>query len=217
MTTTILWRLFLVACAVTLLLGALVWWQAYRNGELSDQYHETKNYYELQNDSLRAEVNEKGQQTVYRPIVTVSPATLASLEAGIAARLRDDLRAEFRGQNAKLLFGQNAATTTQQQLPTVALTDTVVRRPKPGGGVVVKQAKAGTFKDEWLNLTGIVTDDSMSVKYTIRNEFDVRAYSKRDAKHWWQFWKPRRVYVDLKNKNPNTTTDKMEAVLVDKK
>ena len=55
-----------------------------------------------------------------------------------------------------------------------------------------------------------------AARYSIRNEYDVRAYSKRDAKHWWQFWKARKVYVDLQNKNPNTTTSKMEAVLVEK-
>jgi hypothetical protein len=213
--SAIVWRMFGVACLVCLLLAALFVWQLYRNGELGKKLYETKNYYELREDSLQTHVNAQGQQTVVRPIVTVSPATLATLEAGIAARLRNELRAEFKGLNAKLLFGQTATTLTQQTLPTVPLKDTTVRRVTPNG-IISKPARAGTFKDDWLNLTGIVTDDSLSVKYSIRNEFDVRAYSRRDAKHWWQFWKPRKVFVDLKNKNPNTTTEKMDAVLVNK-
>ncbi|GAA3940285.1 hypothetical protein GCM10022406_25400 [Hymenobacter algoricola] len=160
-------------------------------------------------------VDAQGRETVRVVTPTISAAVLKQVKAGLAAEVRDQLRKEF-GRNAQLLQAQRVQTQTGQVLPTVALRDTTVHRAT-AAGIVAKPARAGTFKDPWLSLTGIVTDDSLSVKYSIRNEFDVRAYSMRDAKHWWQFWKPRKVFVDLKNKNPNTTTTALEAVAVEKK
>lgn len=159
-------------------------------------------------------VDAAGRETVRVVAAPISPQVLAELRSGLAAEMRDGLRKEF-GRHAQLLSGSRVAITTQQQLPTVALRDTTVARPGPAGPVR-RPAKAGTFKDPWLSLTGIVTDDSLSVDYTIRNEFDMRAYSRRDAKHWWMFWKPRRAYVDLKSKNPHSTTTAIEAVLIQK-
>ena len=159
-------------------------------------------------------IDRQGRETVRVVTPVISPAVLQQLRAGFATEMRDQLRAEF-GRNARLLGAQRSATVTQQQLPTVVLRDTTVRLTTPAG-VVSQAAKAGKFKDEWLSLTGIVTEDSLSVDYRIRNDFDIRAYSKRDAKHWWQFWAPRKVYVDLKNKNPHTVTTGIDAVRVQK-
>jgi hypothetical protein len=159
-------------------------------------------------------VDVQGRETVRVVAPTISPAVLSQVKAGLAAEMRDQLRKEF-GRQAQLLGAQRVATTTAQQLPTVVLHDTIVRSVTPAG-IITHPARAGTFRDPWLNLTGIVTGDSLSVHYTIKNEFDVRAYSKRDAKHWWYFWKPRKAFVDLKNKNPNTTTTAIEAVIIKK-
>lgn len=159
-------------------------------------------------------VDGQGRETVRVVAPTLSPAVLAQVKAGFAAEVRDQLRKEF-GRQAQLLGAQRVSTTTTQALPTVALHDTTVSRRTPAG-VVATPARAATFRDPWLSLTGIVQADSLSVQYTIKNEFDVRAYSKRDAKHWWYFWKPRKAFVDLKNKNPHTTTTAIEAVLINK-
>ena len=207
-------RLFQIAGLCLLLaLGYYGYRQAVENSRLRAEKTDITNYYAAAQDTLTRLRDKAGRETVvYRP-GTISPGALAALRVGLAAELRDGLRAEF-GRSARLLYGQQATTITTQQLPTVALKDTVfVTRP----GRPPTTAKAGVFRDEWLSLTGIVTKDSMSVRYTIRNEMKVRAYSKRDKKYWFQFWKPRRVYVDLKNANPNTSTPKMEAVLVEKK
>ncbi|MDF7810686.1 DUF6549 family protein [Hymenobacter sp. YC55] len=185
--------------------------------QLRRNLYETRNYYAAAQDTLKRVRDDKNRETVIYRTAPLSPSALAGLEAGFAAVVRDQLRKEFKSQSAQLLFAQRAATVTQQVLPTVALKDTTVRSVSSAGIVTTKAARAGTFKDEWLSLTGIVTDDSLSVKYFIRNEFDVRAYSKKDKKYWFQFWKPRKVYVDLKNKNPNTITSSMEAVVVEKK
>ena len=139
----------------------------------------------------------QGRETVRVLAPTISPAVLAQVRAGLAAEMREQLRAEF-GRQAQLLSAQRVATQTRQQLLAVPLRDTVVSRPSPAGPVH-QAARAGVFRDTWLTLTGIVTDDSLQVDYTIRNEFDVRAYSKRTGKHWWYFWKPRAAFVDLKN------------------
>lgn len=84
------------------------------------------------------------------------------------------------------------------------------------------RTRAATYRDEWTKITGLILPgeagqpDSLALNYVVRNQFKVVAYSKRDAKHWWQFWKPRKVYVDLKNENPHTTNT-MEAILVEKR
>jgi hypothetical protein len=170
------------------------------------------NYYASQ--PVARSVDAAGRETVRVVAAPISPKVLAELRSGLAAEMRDGLRKEF-GRQAQLLSGSRVAVTTHQQLPTVVLRDTALTRAGPAGPVR-RAARAGTFRDQWLSLTGIVTDDSLSVDYTIRNEFDMRAYSRRDAKHWWQFWKPRRAYVDLKSKNPHSTTTAIEAVLIEK-
>lgn len=204
-------------------LGLVIWIVYYgyttalKNSKLEKEKIEIRNYYAAREDTLVRQRDEKGRETVIYKAATLSPEALAVLKTGLAAEAAKAVRAEF-GRNARLLYGQRAATTTTQILPTVVLRDTTMRRVTPAG-IVSRKARAGVFKDPWLHLTGIVTDDSLSVKYSIRNEFDVRAYSKKEPRpNWWKFWKKReeKVYVDLKNRNPNTTTDKMEAVLVEK-
>ncbi|MCC3156420.1 hypothetical protein LJ737_04180 [Hymenobacter sp. 15J16-1T3B] len=209
------WRLFGVACFLLLISMAFGAYQWFRSRDWSTKYLQTRNYYEAREDSLVKVRDAAGRETVVYKTTGLSPATLKQLRYGLAAELRDQLREEF-GRSAQLLFGQRASVVTAQQLPAVALRDTVLRIVTKTDTVTVP-AKAATYRDAWLTLTAaVLPGDSLSATYKIRNEFDVRAYSKRDAKHWWQFWKPRRVFVDLKNKNPNTTTDKMEAVLVEK-
>jgi len=179
------------------------------------------NYYASANQPLQRTVDKEGRETVRAVVAPITPAVLADLKAGLAAEMRDQLRKEF-GRQAQLLYGQRTTTTTSQALPVVALQDTTVRRITPAGKVVEKAAKKARFRDPWLTLTGLVLPgmegkpDSLQVNYSIRNEFDIRAYSKRDAKHWWQFWKGRKTYVDLKNKNPNTVTTGLESVKVEK-
>jgi hypothetical protein len=58
--------------------------------------------------------------------------------------------------------------------------------------------------------------DSLEVKYQLRSEFEVEAYSQRVQKHWWQF-KPRRVYVRLLSRNPNATTAHLDSIRVQKR
>lgn len=209
-------RLYAYRSLVLLLLlgiaGGLVYYYYHQSVQKEAEKQAIINLY-APTDAVRT-TDKQGRETlrVVAPVVTA--AVLADLKAGFAAEMREQLRKEF-GRQAQLLSAQRVVIETRQQLPTVALRDTTVRRNTPAG-VVARPARAGVFRDEWLTLTGLVTGDSLSVDYTIRNEFDVRAYSKRDAKHWWQFWKPRKAYVDLKNKNPHTTTASMEAVLIKK-
>jgi hypothetical protein len=191
------------------------------NVQKEAEKQEIINLYAAAAQPLVRTVDNQGRETVRAVVAPISPGVLADLKAGLAAEMRDQLRKEF-GRQAQLLYGQRTTTTTAQALPVVALQDTTVRRKTPAGKVVEKPAKKARFRDPWLTLTGLVLpgsdgeSDSLQVNYSIRNEFDIRAYSKRDAKHWWQFWKPRRAYVDIKNKNPNTTTTGLESVKVEK-
>jgi hypothetical protein len=192
------------------------------NVQKEAEKQEIINLYTAAAQPLVRSVDKQGHETVRAVVAPISPAVLADLKTGLAAEMRDQLRKEF-GRQAQLLYGQRTTTTTAQRLPVVALQDTTVRRVTPTGKVVEKPAKKARFRDPWLTLTGLVLpglggeSDSLQVNYSIRNEFDIRAYSKRDAKHWWQFWKPRRAYVDLKNKNPNTITTGLESVKVEKR
>ncbi|MGI4742615.1 MAG: hypothetical protein ACRYG7_46245 [Janthinobacterium lividum] len=226
-TSSLLWRLFAVVCLLLLLSLAANLRQHYLNGDLSKKYFETKNYYKTAQDSIRR-TRAVPRPPAVRRSVSLSPAALVALRTGlraaVSADLREELRREFRNQNTRLLAGQHVAVVTQQVLPTVAMKDTTLRRVSPKTGqIVAKSAKTGTFRDPWLSLTGVVIPgqpgkaDSLQVKYYVRNDFAVRAYSKRTAKHWYQFWKGRTVYVDLQNQNPNATTTKMEAVEVEKR
>jgi hypothetical protein len=191
------------------------------NVQKEAEKQEIINLYAAAAQPIFRSVDKQGHETVRAIVAPISPAVLADLKTGLAAEMRDQIRKEF-GRQAQLLYGQRTTTTTAQTLPVVALQDTTVRRVTPTGKVVEKAAKKARFRDPWLTLTGLVLpglggeSDSLQVNYSIRNEFDIRAYSKRDAKHWWQFWKGRKTYVDLKNKNPNTITTGLESVQVEK-
>jgi hypothetical protein len=220
----VLTRLYAYRTLVLLLLlsiaAAIIYYLYHDNVKQVHEKEQVIAYYAAQPPAVRI-VDKEGRETVRVVTATITPAVLAQLKAGFAAEMRDQLRTEF-GRQAQLLAAQRTTTVTQQALPTVALQDTMVRRVTPTGLVVAKAAKTARFRDQWLTLSGLVLPglngqpDSLQVNYNIRNEFDIRAYSKRDAKHWWQFWKGRKAYVDLKNKNPNTTTTNLEAVKVEK-
>ncbi|SNC62183.1 hypothetical protein SAMN06265337_0619 [Hymenobacter gelipurpurascens] len=215
---SVLARLYAYRSIVLLLLLAiaagLIYYLYGENVQKEEEKQSIINLYSQQPET-RA-VDTQGRETVRVVTPIISAAVLKQVKSGLAAEIRDQLQKEFKGLGVQLISAQRVQTSTAQRVPTVALKDTTIREVTPAG-IQTKVAKAGTYKDPWLTLTGVVTDDSLAVKYTIRNEFDVRAYSKRDAKHWWQFWKGRKVYVDLKNQNPNTRTENLEAVAVEKK
>ncbi len=214
---SVLARLYAYRSLVLLLLlgiaAGLVYYYYHQSIRLQTEKQSIINLYAADTAKVRTR-DAAGRETVRVLAPTISPAVLRQVRAGLAAEMREQLRAEF-GKQAQLIGATRVATQTRQQLPTVRLRDTLVSRPGPRGPVR-QAARAGVFRDPWLTLTGIVTDDSLQVAYTIKNEFDVRAYSKRTGKRWWYFWTKRKVYVDLKNKNPHTTTTKLEAVLIKK-
>ena len=214
------WRLFGVLCFVLLLSMAYNSYQHYLNSDLNRKNEYITNIYRVVRDSLRhtpppRPVVVRPTTVIYKPL-PVSEAQLASLRAGLQADFSQQLRRELARQPAR------PVVAVRQKLPVVALRDTMLRkRVAATGQVVSTAAKTGTFQDKWLSLTGVVKPgragrpDSLEVKYQLRNEFDVQAYSRRAQKHWWQF-KPRRVYVRLQSRNPNVITAHLDSVRVQK-
>lgn len=214
------WRLFGVLCFVLLLSMAYNGYQHYLNGDLNRKNEYVTNNYRVVRDSLRRvppppPVVIRPTTVIYKPLPTTA-AQLASLRASLQADFSQQLRHELARQPIR------PAVAQPQKLPVVALRDTVLRkRVAATGQVISTAAKTGTFEDKWLSLTGVVRPgrpgrpDSLEVKYQLRNEFDVQAYSQRDQKHWWQF-RPRRVYVRLKSLNPNVITSHLDSVKVQK-
>ncbi|GAB3638744.1 hypothetical protein GCM10027422_43340 [Hymenobacter arcticus] len=217
------WRLFGVLCFVLLLSMAYNSYQHYLNSDLHRKNEYITNNYRVVRDSLRRPpppppVVVRRAPTVICKAVPVSEAQLTSLRAGLLADFSQQLRRELARQSLR------PVVASRQQLPVVALRDTVLRkRVGTTGQVVSTAAKTGTFQDKWLSLTGVVKPgrpgrpDSLEVKYQLRSEFDVQAYSRRDQKHWWLWpFRPRRVYVRLQSRNPNVTTTHLDSVRVQK-
>ena len=214
------WRLFGVLCFVLLLSMAYNGYQHYLNGDLNRRNEYVTNNYRVVRDSLRRTpttppVVVRPMTVIYKPL-PASTAQLASIRASLQADFGQQLRRELARQSVR------PVATHPQKLPVVALRDTVLhKRVAATGRVVSTAAKTGTFEDKWLSLTGVVRPgrvgrpDSLEVKYQLRNEFDVQAYSKRDQKHWWQF-RPRRVYVRLHSRNPHVITAHLDSVRVQK-
>jgi hypothetical protein len=215
------WRLFGVLCFVLLLSMAYNSYQHYLNSDLTRRNEYIVNNYRVVRDSLRQvppplPVIVRPTTVIYKPLPW-SEAQQASLRAG----LQTDFSQQLRRELARQLLRPVAAT--KQRLPVVALRDTVLRKRVGATDQVVSTvAKTGTFQDKWLSLTGVVRPgrpgrpDSLEVKYQLRSEFEVEAYSQRVQKHWWQF-KPRRVYVHLLSRNPNVTTAHLDSIRVQKR
>jgi hypothetical protein len=213
------YQLFVIVCLLLLL--ALCWYcyVRYNAAVRENNYYHTDTFYKTVQDSIRrTQPATPRVRVVYVPAPT-DQAALAALQATVA-QLREDMRRDRAATNR--LLAVRPSSTVVKPTTTVALNDTTVRRRTETGRVVVTKAKTGTFRDPWLNLTGVVIPgqngrpDSLQARYMIRNDFDVQVYSKRTGK-WWQWWKGRQAYVDLKNKNPNATTTKMEHLKVEKK
>lgn len=220
-TSSLLWRLFGTICFVLLLSLAYNAYQHYLNGDLAAKYSTVNNYKTVLQDSLRrvvaAPVVVRTPPTVVYRSLPPSAAQLAALRAGIGY----DVSAQLRRELARA--APRAVAVTKQRLPVVALRDTtLLRRSGVTGQVVKTEAKTGTFRDPWLSLTGIVLPgraggpDSLQAKYSMRLDFDARAYSQRTG-HWWQVWRGREVHVRLKSRNPNTVVTGLDAVKVEKR
>lgn len=199
---------------------------AYGKLRQENNYYKTETFYRTVADSLRRTLPPPPRPTpviVYRTVPLSAQATQA-LAAAVTSRVRLEVQRELRVAAERLAASPRPAPRIPQEKAVVALKDTTLhRRSVTTGRVVTTPAKTGTFRDPWLRLTGIVIPgkpgrkDSLQVKYQLRLDFSAQAYSKRTATHWWQWWKGRRVYVDLQNNNPNTSTTKLEGLPVQKR
>lgn len=228
-TATLVNRLFTISMLVltlyTVYQGYLVFIE-YGKMRRENNYYKTENFYKTVVDSIRRTLpvaHRAAPVIVYR---TTAPSTQATqvMAATIANRIRLDMQRELRATAERLLAGQHAGLRPAQAKAVVALKDTTIRRRSPATGrLVATTAKTGTYRDPWLSLTGVIIpgqpgrQDSLQVKYLMKVEFSAQAYSKRTAKHWWQWWEGRRAYVDLKTSNPNTSTTKMEGLKIQKR
>jgi hypothetical protein len=218
------YQLFVIL-ALLLTLG-LVWqcYIRYSKAVRENNYYHTDTYFKTVQDSvLKAQPARVVRQPVYVPVPTgMSPLATQRLVQAVAAQVRADVQRQSRADMARLLALQRPVVAIKQG-KTAALRDTaIVRKSVRTGRPVVTITKTATFHDPWLQMTSTIVPgdagrpDSITAKYVVRNDFNVKAYSRREAKHWWGFGK-RRVYVDLTNKNPNATSTKLEAIPVEKK
>jgi hypothetical protein len=200
---------------------------AYGKLRQENNYYKTENFYRTVADSIRRTLPPlpppPSPVIVYR-ISPLSSQAAQALAAAVTSRVRLDMQRELRAATERLAASSRPTLRLPQAKAVVALKDTTIRRRSvTTGRVITTAAKTGTFRDPWLRLTGVVIpgqpgrQDSLQVKYQLRLDFSARAYSKRTATHWWQWWKRRRVYVDLQNNNPNTTTTKLEGLPVQKR
>lgn len=228
-TATLVNRLFTITVLVltlyTVYQGYLAF-VAYGKMRQENTYYKTDNFYRLVADSIRRTlpVAPRTEPTIIHQSVPLSPQATQQLVAAITGRVRQDLQRELRASTERLLASQRPVPRPAPARAVVALKDTTIRRRSPATGrMVTTSAKTGTFRDPWLSLTGVVIpgkpgrQDSLQVKYLLKLDFSAQAYSRRTAKHWWQWWKGRRVFVDLRNNNPNTSTTKLEGLKVQKR
>lgn len=227
-TATLVNRLFTISVLVltlyTVYQGYLVFIE-YGKLRRENNYYKTENFYKTVVDSIRRTLpvaHRAAPVIVYR---TAAPTQATQeLAVAIASRMRLDMQRELRAAAERLLAAQRTGLRPAQAKAVVALKDTTIRRRSPATGrLVATTAKTGTYRDPWLSLTGVILpgqpgrQDSLQVKYWMKIDFSAQAYSKRTAKHWWQWWKGRRAYVDLKTSNPNTSTTKVEGLKIQKR
>jgi hypothetical protein len=228
-TATLVNRLFTI---VVLILTLYTVYRGYRlfvaYGKLRQEnnYYKTENFYRTVADSIRRTLPPPfrlAPAVIYRTL-PLSPQATQALATALTSRVRLEVQRELRAATERLVAPARPAPRIPQEKAVVALKDTTLRRRSvTTGRVVTTPAKTGTFRDPWLRLTGVVIPgqpgrkDSLQVKYQLRLDFSAQAYSKRTATHWWQWWKGRRVYVDLQNNNPNTSTTKLEGLPVQKR
>lgn len=216
------WRLFGVLCFVLLLSMAYNSYQHYLNLKLVGKVEYVTNNYRTVRDSVRrapvpvrvVRVPVPSPQVIYRP---------ASPTAAQFAALRQELTQDFAQQLRRALapLVPRPATVSLKQRPMVlALKDTTVVRHRPGSNqLTLSTLKTGSFQDKWLSLSTIMRPgragraDSLEVKYQLRNEYDVKAWTRRVQKHWWLPGK-RRIYVTLVSKNPNAIDYGLDSIPV---
>jgi hypothetical protein len=218
------YQVFVTLALLLLLLLGYQGWMRYSKVVKENNYYHSDTYFRTVKDSVgRATAPRIVHERVAVPFaVGPSAAATQRLVEAVAARVRADVQRQSRLDMARLLAAQRPATSIKQG-KTVALRDTaIVRKSIRTGQAVVTMTKTATFHDPWLQMTSTIIPgeagrpDSMRAKYLVRNDFSVRAYSKREAKHWWSFGK-RKVYVDMTNKNPNAVSTPLKAIPVEKK
>ncbi len=216
-TSSLVWRLFAVLVLVLLLSLAYSLRLHYLNGDLAAKYYSTNNYKMVLQDSLRRVIAVPRRVAppviIYRYLPAPKPAAPGLTQADVQAAVRRELQ---RQRPVPTVVVKTAP-------PVAALKDTVVHRATASGQVVARKARTATFRDKWLSLNGLVLPgpegqaDSLQVDYKISSEFEVHAYSVREAKHWWWPFGKRQCYVNLENKNPHATATGLQKVKVKKR
>ena len=89
-----------------------------------------------------------------------------------------------------------------------AVTKTVVEYIKDSCNPTYKTS----WSNEWDSGTVVATKDSIKHDYKIKNTFSVIVGDEKEG-----FWKPRKTVLTVKSLNPNTSTEKSQVFVVEKK
>ncbi len=141
-----------------------------------------------------------------------------SLQIGISQFLnsKDSVILKLREQVKKsenLVIKNTVITRTiDNTKPTKIIRDTLYK-DLPEGGQEQVLSTSFNYKDEWADISGIIDEnDSISMKYNIKNKFDIINSYKSAG-----FLKPKILTVELINYNPHTTTDKVYSFTIGNK
>jgi hypothetical protein len=218
------YQVFVTLALLLLLLLGYQGWMRYSKVIKENNYYHSDTYFRTVKDSVGRTAPPRvvhDRVLVPYPVGPGAAATQRLVQA-VAAQVRSDVQRQNRLDMQRLLAIARPVPSLKQG-KTAALRDTaIVRKSASTGKPVVTITKTATFHDPWLQMTSTIVPggagrpDSITAKYVVKNDFNVKAYSKREAKHWWSIGK-RRVYIDLTNKNPNAVSTPLKAIPVEKK
>lgn len=133
-------------------------------------------------------------------------ANLLNAKDGELLKLRQDLAKD------KSIIGKTILKTTTSGEIKVKLSDkiTLNETNDVNSSKDTLKTKIFLFKDKFLGLSGeIFTNDSLKLKYSIKNEYDLFTKYKNNG-----IFKRNSIEVEIVNKNPATITDKIQVFTI---
>ena len=130
--------------------------------------------------------------------------TIAELKAS-----KDSDIAQLRKEigSLKNLVAYSKVSTTTSGTIQAGNKDTIIMV----GETSVKATKFD-YSDRWLRLTGLKTDDSTKITYSLDNVQKTTWKYERENKK--KFWQPKNLIFEIESENPATTVNKVQTVRI---
>lgn len=175
----------------------------HKSNELSDYTNEKK----VDTLSVKKWIDKYNQEHTLVKQNEINHANLISAKDGEIAILRQDLAKDKNIVGKTIIHSKTTGKIVAkiEEIPIIPTDSTST----PTDTINKPVKRIFSYKDKFLTMQGEILADSVSIDYSLKNEYDIFTKTKNNG-----WFKKNTTEVELVNKNPNTTTDKIQVFVL---